>query len=135
MKKLYYILPILILMTAYSCDSDDQDPDVDSSTLQGTWEIRTILADPGDGSGTFQVDNTGKRLVFDGNGTVSSNFGMCFGASSSSSDRTGSYNEMDNTIMASAGNCQATYTLADGTLQINYFCIEACSERYAKIAD
>ena len=122
-------------MTAYSCDSDDQDPDVDSSTLQGTWEIRTILADPGDGSGTFQVDNTGKRLVFDGNGTVSSNFGMCFGASSSSSDRTGSYNEMDNTIMASAGNCQATYTLADGTLQINYFCIEACSERYAKIAD
>ena len=52
----------VIILTVISCSKNDDD--TSSNLLKGTWKLTEVLADPGDGSGTFNLVNSNKNLIF-----------------------------------------------------------------------
>ena len=53
MKKILLLLSFFIILSA--CTDGDDDTVVTESEIVGNWELVAILADPGDGSGTYQT--------------------------------------------------------------------------------
>ena len=60
-----------IIFTLISCIKNDNEDT--TSPLLGTWELKEILADPGDGSGIFNTVNSNKKLTFYSNRKITSN--------------------------------------------------------------
>ena len=69
MKKQVFLF--LALGFLYSCDKDD-DKSTDKGLI-GNWKLIEVLADPGDGSGTFAVVESNKIITFQQNGIITSN--------------------------------------------------------------
>ncbi|NNM18501.1 MAG: hypothetical protein HKP24_08010, partial [Croceitalea sp.] len=57
----------------------------------GTWQLVEILADPGDGSGTYTPVDSNKMIVFDNNGRFSSNGAICSFAAAVNENVEGTY--------------------------------------------
>ena len=74
MKK-YLLLVLLVIIS--SCTSDDSKP-ADETGIIGKWKLIEQLADPGDGSGTFQPISSERVIEFFSDGTVSVNGDLCF---------------------------------------------------------
>ena len=68
--KNYFLTIAIFFLTFTSCDKDEN---ATTNSLEGTWKLTEILADPGDGSGTFNPISSNKKLIFDNNGNVTSN--------------------------------------------------------------
>jgi len=135
MKNLFLLL--LVIATLTSCNNDDDTPTI-SVGIVGTWQLRAVYLDPGDGSGTFQTVNSDREFEFFQNGTLVSNYSLCSmsGQTVSNNNNTGTYIEATGEI--NTPNCGdniaiRNYQLIDNELIINYFCIEACQEKYEKI--
>lgn len=125
------IFTILILtLTLISCHKDDDDA---TTTLVGSWKLKEVLADPGDGSGTFNSVNSNKILTFDTNGNVTSNGSICDFSIESNASSTGTYSEINATIIPA--NCQRiiNYELNGNALVLTYLCIEGCQQKYIKV--
>jgi hypothetical protein len=120
------LLSISIVMIA-SCKKE-KDPQ-----LVNTWSLIEVLADPGDGSGTFQPVTSDKTIEFFNDGTVSSNGILCQMSSDSGTGSAGTYDATEMTI--TPNNCGVVafvifYELSGEHLILSYPCFEACREKY-----
>ncbi len=126
MKISFAILVILSLFT--SCKKNKRD------TLTGTWELKEVLMDPGNGSGVFTAVSSDKNLVFNTNGNVNSNGIICDMSIESNTSTSGTYSENDSTIIsATCQNLIIKYELSGDTLILIYPCIEACKAKYNRV--
>ena len=126
MKISFAILVILSLFT--SCKKKERD------SLTGTWELKEVLMDPGNGSGVFTAVSSDKNLVFNTNGNVNSNGVICDMSIESNTSTSGTYSENDSTIIsATCQNLIIKYEVSGDTLILIYPCFEACKAKYIKV--
>ena len=126
MKISFAILVILSLFT--SCKKKERD------SLTGTWELKEVLMDPGNGSGVFTAVSSDKNLVFHSNGNVNSNGIICDMSIESNTSTSGTYSENDSTIIsATCQNLIIKYEVSGDTLILIYPCFEACKAKYIKV--
>lgn len=129
MKRL---LMFLWLVTLIACDkTDDKNSD---AGLTGEWGLTEILADPGDGSGTFQPVQSNKTITFHSNGTVTCNGSLCDMSATSNQATSGTYSTADSTLGTLDCNLQMKlkFEKTGSTLIIQYPCIEPCKAKYEK---
>ncbi|MBI1288354.1 MAG: hypothetical protein GC178_12345 [Flavobacteriales bacterium] len=109
----------------------------DEVDLLNKWHLIEQLADPGDGSGTFQPVDSEKTIQFFNDGTVSSNGSLCTMNTEVGSGSTGTYNTTDSTITVDGCGNQLpypmTYQMEGQFLILNYPCIEPCREKYEQV--
>ena len=129
MKKL---LILLSLLSAISCNKDD-DKNADTELI-GKWGLIEILADPGDGSGTFHAVQSNKIIEFHSNGTITSNGTICDMSIESSNSTSGTYSIADSTISSIDCNNQMKirFEKNGSSIIINYPCFEPCRAKYVK---
>ena len=126
MKISFAILVILSLFT--SCKKNKRD------SLTGTWELKEVLMDPGNGSGVFTAVSSDKNLVFHTNGNVSSNGIICDMSIESNTSTSGTYSAIDSTIIsATCQNLIIKYEVSNDTLILIYPCFEACKAKYTRV--
>lgn len=133
MKNLFLFLAICTLLSG--CETSDDPGNALSSDIVGTWQLIANLADPGDGSGTFQPVNSNKTITFNADGTFTSNGDVCDLTITTNTSSSGTYNTTDKTINGNCGttNFPISYSIDNLTMDVSYFCIEACESRYRKI--
>lgn len=126
MKISFAILVILSLFT--SCKKNKRD------SLTGTWELKEVLMDPGNGSGVFTAVSSDKNLVFQTNENVNSNGIICDMSIESNTSTSGTYSAIDSTIIsATCQNLVIKYELSGDTLILIYPCFEACKAKYNRV--
>lgn len=109
--------------------------DLPLSDLDSSWELTEFLLDPGDGSGTFQIANYEKQLVFMSNGTIRTSRSFC-DPSQDELGMTGTYNsELLTFVPDDCGDESRPYTYQiNGNEMLVYApCIESCIEKYARV--
>lgn len=128
--KLLSVLPFIFL--AISCNDDDNNNR--NNPIVGNWRMTEILADPGNGSGTFTPVETGKTINFYSDGTLTSNGNICDMSISANNATTGVYSANENTLDAGCfGEFARTYTVSGNTLIISYPCTEACKAKFVRL--
>ena len=131
MKKIILILATIGIL--FSCIKDDE---TNSNTeLIGNWKLIEVLADPGDGSGTFSSVESDKIISFENNGIITSNGRLCDISISSDNPTTGTYSISDFTFSSSdCPNPDYDYAFEQNgnILIISYSCIEPCRAKYQK---
>ena len=144
MKK-YLFIALLVFIS--SCSSDDNKAkDEDESGVVGKWKLIEQLADPGDGSGTFQSIESERIITFFKNGIVEINGVLCFMTSETGDKETGSYsltsdNAADTTYDGEIfpNTCSSSFSKVffdlptSGNLILWYTCIEGCGQKFEKI--
>ena len=122
----------MFISTVISCSKTE---DITSSNLlKGTWKLTEVLADPGDGSGTFNSVNSTKNLIFSNSGNLSSNGAICDMSIETNLSSTGTYSEVNSTINSTnCPNNTIKYELNGNTLILIYPCIEACKAKYTRV--
>jgi len=128
MRYIFFAFTSITLL--FSCtEKDSIDPD-----LIGKWRLTEVLADPGDGSGTFQYVSSNKILEFHSDGTVISNGEICYMSIDSYSPSNGTYSISESKIYSS--NCSdegIKYQRSGITLVLTYpNCDEPCASKYLK---
>lgn len=126
MRKYFYLF-LVATFSLSSCNTEE-DPE-----LINEWHLIEMLADPGDGSGTFQPVTSDKTILFFEDGTVTSNGSICFMGTETASGSTGTYSEANMTIDVDdciGGHVPLNYEMDGAFLILNYPCIEACREKY-----
>ncbi|MDP4662626.1 MAG: hypothetical protein NWS74_03095 [Salibacteraceae bacterium] len=120
-------IAILTALAVISCKKKD---DVESE-LYGTYKLIETLADPGDGSGTFQPVSSDKTVTLYNDGTITSNGELCRLNTETGTSTAGTYSFTDSTI--SSSDCTTFgFELSGNTLILNYQCIEACRGKFLK---
>ena len=127
MRLNYNLLFLAFIFLFASCKKED------GPELVNSWKLIEILADPGDGSGTFQAVSSTKIVSFFANGTVTSNGQLCNMGTQSNPSSEGTYVEAETAI--TPDNCGIApfviyYEFDGSNLILNYPCIEACREKY-----
>ncbi|MGJ8685038.1 MAG: lipocalin family protein [Nonlabens sp.] len=130
-----YFIFFVFTSLLISCNTSDDPGNILDYDLEGTWKLTEVLADPGDGSGTFQTVTSSKTITFDANGGFTSNGTVCDLSITSTSNTSGTYNAVDQTINGNCGttNLPITYDIIGSALEITYPCFEPCMTRYRKI--
>lgn len=132
MKQLTLLLALIGLLS--SCNSgDDLSP---NTNLVGDWKLVEVLADPGDGSGTFSAVESNKILRFHQDGTVTSNGSICSMSIEANNPTSGTYSLTSSTINSpDCDNPDYNYQfeLDGNTLIVIYPCIEPCQVKFSKI--
>lgn len=129
MKK---ILTLLLCAEVVLACSEKEDYD---SELTGRWKLTEMLADPGDGSGTFQTVSSEKILEFHADRTISSNGSICQMSADSDSPSTGTYTLPDSTITSAGCSdlpIKISFRKTGSQLLLFYPCIEGCISKYEK---
>jgi hypothetical protein len=122
----------VIILTVISCSKNDDD--TLNSLLKGTWKLTEVLADPGDGSGTFNSVNSNKILIFSNGGNLSSNGVICDMSIETNVNSTGTYSEVNSTINSTnCPNSTIKYELNGNTLILIYPCFEPCKAKYTRV--
>ena len=116
-----------------SCEDKDKNS-VESNRLYGTWELKEVMVDPGDGSGTFLPVTSSRTLIFLSDSTVVSNGNMCNMNINDETYSTGTYSLADSIIQAGCnkGVINLNFGIRNGKLIVSYPCIEGCAFKYAK---
>jgi hypothetical protein len=126
MKVSFAILVIISFLA--SCKKNDRD------SLTGTWLLKEVLMDPGNGSGVFTAVSSDKNLVFNTNGNVNSNGVICDMSIESNTSTAGTYSEIDSTIISTTcPNLILKYEVSGDTLILIYPCFEPCKAKYIKV--
>lgn len=125
-----FAILLIAVIAIVSCSKKDKEA---TNTQTGnTYKLIEILADPGDGSGTFQPVSSNKTIEFKANGTVVSNGELCEMSTSSNSASAGTYTFTDSTITST--NCnKLPFKISGKHLIIFYPCIEPCQGKFEKI--
>lgn len=132
MKAFFTCIAALFIIV--SC-SDDDDNTVNADIL-GTWGLSEVLADPGDGSGTFVPVDSPREVTFNADGTYTSNSeSFCsFMIETGIQASTGTYTETAIHCGDANPASDLLYTIdANGSLIISYPCIEPCQAKYERI--
>lgn len=126
----YLVLLCSISLFALSCSK--QHPK--HTDVAGTWQLKEMLADPGDGSGVFYPVQSNKKLTFNSDGVVTSNGSICTMSIETDVGSKGTYSEDDMTI--SSQDCtglKLKYEFDGNTLIVIYPCIEPCKAKYVRV--
>lgn len=131
MKKI--VLTLATLGILFSCNKNDQT--IPDTELIGNWKLIEVLADPGDGSGTFTAVESDKIISFENNGVITSNGSLCYMSINADNPTSGTYSISDSTF--SSSDCldpdyDYTFEQDRNILIINYPCIEPCRVKYQK---
>lgn len=127
MKHRYILLFTTITLFFSSCEKEEEPE------LINSWKLIEVLADPGDGSGTFQPVTSDKVVSFYTDGTVTSNASICTMQTQAGTPSTGTYSTVDSTITVDdcvINGFSLTFEVSGVNLILNYPCIERCSEKY-----
>ncbi len=120
----------IIAMTLISCYKGKDE----ELTMSGTWKLTEVLADPGDGSGTFNPVNSNKTLTFNSNGMVTSNGEICSMSVESNKSSTGTFTETNFTIQSSyCPDITIGFKVIGNELILTYPCIEPCRLKFIKV--
>lgn len=131
MKRI--LIALISLGILYSCNNDDDDNS--NIELTGNWKLIEILADPGDGSGTFSALQSDKIITFENGGIITSNGNLCDMSINSDNQTSGTYSNSEMTFNSTDCNnpdYDFTFEQSGNVLIINYPCIEACQAKYIK---
>lgn len=133
MKKL---LLIVLFAAITSCSTIPNNPELklDKNEITGKWQLTESLADPGDGSGTWQTVRNGRILDFKDNGVVISSSTYCYNQEIYEA----SYDAAENMINSDCADRAVAlkYEIKEGELFIyphSPRCMEACGSKYEKI--
>jgi hypothetical protein len=127
-----FFLLILIIGFVTSCNKNDEISNL--SDLEGRWKLSEVLADPGNGSGTFQSVTSNKTLEFDNNGNVTSNGFICDMSTGTNLNSSGTYSLTNRTINSnSCPNNTIQFELNNGSLILTYPCIEPCKAKFIRL--
>jgi hypothetical protein len=137
-QKMKNLLFIVLFAAITSCSTTPNSPDLnlDSEEITGKWQLTETLADPGDGSGTWQTVENGRTLEFTSNGLVKTSGSFC----NEEEINETSYDSAEKMISTDCGEntIELKYELKEGKLFIyphSPRCIEACGSKYEKIED
>ena len=124
----------ILLFLFISC-SKKENNNSNTTPLTGTWKLTEMLSDPGDGSGTYNPVQSERILIFNSNGSVSSNGSLCYMSLQTGSWESGTYSLADSTI--NVENCDDTplpirFILSSNTLELLLPCIEPCKMKFNK---
>lgn len=131
MKKIAVLF--LLVGIVYGCTKNEVN--LKESDLMGKWKLIEVLADPGDGSGTFRQVNSNKIIEFHSDGTLTSNGSICNMSTEADSPSSATYSLSDSTI--NSPECENTamrlkFERSGSTLIISYPCIEPCRAKFIK---
>jgi hypothetical protein len=129
--KIKYTFFILFAVVMSCSKSSTKTPETNGSII-GKWIPVAYLADPGDGSGTWQAvtEDTG-YIIFNADSSASSNVNPYFGTLQAYhilSDSTLTYVYSDGTVF------NHSFKLEGNSLTILGGCIEACGVKYKKVS-
>jgi hypothetical protein len=130
------ILYLILFVFLFSCDNNDDDNSSETELI-GTWKLIENYADPGDGSGDFEVVVSEKIIEFFNDGSVISNGSICDMSIESSTPSSGTYSEAE--FIINSSEClnfvdfDIMYFFDESFLIISYPCIEGCLSKYEKI--
>jgi len=134
-SSLLLILGLMAIVS--SCEEDTVGP----KELLGTWELSEVLADPGDGSGTFQPAAENFKITFLPEGELWMDQGLfCTPSLKLFDGANGSYDTARNVILSH--ECATDETTPKYSYEVNannelivYLpCIEPCANKFIKIA-
>lgn len=119
------LLLVLVAFTFAACKKD-----VQNSGLVGKWKLTEYLADPGDGSGTWQpADPSNPQYIeFKKDGTV--NYSS---TATNSSARYEITSDSTMTFFSDAGDSPFRYQLSGNALSLTPPCIEPCGQKYIRV--
>ena len=129
-KKILFIIAVGFLL---SCSNDDQD--YSEAKLIGNWTLIEVLADPGNGSGTFQSVESTKTIECRNDGVITTNSSLC-DPYSDELISSGIYSTSNNTITT---NCQNTniatiyFELENQYLILNFISNEGYAQKFQKM--
>lgn len=131
LKNCFILIALMGLLINCTDDSEGADP-----TLEGRWQLKAVLNDPGDGSGTFQPVESDKYIEFLLNGEVRSNGNLC--SSGGDIDNPSSGNVVLPDSVLNVNNCPRPFgptyfRIESENLILSYPCIEPCEEKYVKL--
>lgn len=115
--------------------NDFDDEEENENQLIGIWKLIEVLADPGDGSGTFMAFESDKTIEFKDNGTVTTytSLGEHF---SEEVVKSGSFSLNNNTITTNSQNPDIQkifFELNNQNLILNFISLEGYSQKFEKI--
>lgn len=131
MKKILFTL----ITAGIICSCQNDDDSNSDLELIGNWKLIEVLADPGDGSGTFYPVESKKIITFKTDGTITSNGNLCDMSISSDHQTSGTYSKSESTFNSSACDNPTynfTFEKNNNLLIVNYPCIEPCQAKYIK---
>ncbi|MBC9798298.1 hypothetical protein [Sinomicrobium weinanense] len=137
MKKHRNNIFVFSLFLLFSC-SGDNDPE--DAELVGSWKLIEYLADPGNGSGSFQPVNSDKTVTFHADKTITSNGKLCtFTIRADAGKRgTGVYSLTDSIITPNdcteQQHSNIYFEMDNNNLIIKYICVEGCAQKFKKTA-
>lgn len=130
-----FIIALAAIASLTSCSDDDKSKTNEiNAPVIGEWHLIEVLADPGDGSGTFNPVESSKTVTFKSNGEVTSNMGICFSTDGTPSTTPATFNPDDQTITTDCkvGSYPVSYEITNSQLILHYISIEGYSEKYDK---
>ena len=127
MKKVCFILILQLLFIAWSC-ADQVDPL--TSEIYGEWQLTETLADPGDGSGTWQPAVNAQFIVFKRDGTF-------IDSANPKAKSTFLIIKKDTSmqITTNGNELNYQYRIQDVELILRPTCFEACGNKYKKVME
>lgn len=126
----------LIIFTACSDDTTHEQLPEENAAVLGSWKLIEQLADPGDGSGTFQPITSDKVLVFNANGVVESKNGSLCAPYSDEMRDSGTFSSTDSLIYTMCSNpniAQISFKIEGGILRLDYASNEGFSQKYSLV--
>jgi len=128
---------LLLSATFISCAKTET---LAENNLIGQWLLTETLADPGDGSGTYQPVDSERKITFLTNGTFEMNQDPCPTIVRQQDSAKGTYNLNDSTLTVTGcrfegatEDHQINFSVNEGHLFLLYPCIEPCGEKYKKL--
>lgn len=131
MKEQLYCLYLIGFFLSCSNNNFDES----KIELVGSWKLIEVLADPGNGGGTFQAVNSNKTIEFKNDGIVMTNTSLCE-PHSDEIIRSGSYSLSDGIITT---NCQnpniatISFELVNQFLILDFISNEGYSQKFQKV--
>ena len=132
------ILLLGILVGLLVACQEESNSDLTPNTLIGTWKLTEVLADPGDGSGTFQPVESAQVIVIHGDNSFISTERLCNGLYQGPSQNTGTVDVVNSLLWIdncdfSPGSSTIYFRHIDDELILSFQCIEPCREKYIRI--
>ena len=137
MKK--HLVLFILTLSILACDVTDPLFDPFTPELLGEWELSAVLADPGDGSGTYNPVDSDKTIEFFEEGYFEASQNMCTSGDSGEPSNVGTYSLADSSLTvtncsygASQEALKLYFSIEEGDLYISFPCIEPCGEKYVR---